>query len=100
MVSFFDFIEEENTLPMLGENLSQTSACARLITHEEFHGIGMKEFGHVEAEKRSIAKQTARELSHQFSFANTSRPEDPVRPVILMLISSPRSEAFFDQSSN
>lgn len=60
VMGLFNFIEEKDTMSMLGENLSQTPAVAGFIAHEELYVVEVEELGHVEAEKRFTTKEVSR----------------------------------------
>jgi len=78
-VSLFDFIEEKNTLAMFGKNFPQPSWIPSFIPHEQFHGVFVLEFRHVEAEHGICPQKVTRKFQRQFRLPRPSRSEKKKR---------------------
>lgn len=75
----FDFIEQENALPVRGENFAQASGSAGFVTHEQLHGIEMKELRHIESEYGVPTEKVAGKFQCQLGLAYAGRPEKQER---------------------
>jgi hypothetical protein len=64
-VCLFDFIEQENALPVFAKDSSQTSRAAGFVSHEQLHIVQVEEFRHVEPEHGTLTEQVTGKFQRQ-----------------------------------
>ena len=78
-VRFFNFIEQENALPVFGKDSSQPSRAAGFVAHEELHVVQVEEFRHIEPEHGTLTEQVTGKFQCQFRLPYSGRPEKQER---------------------
>jgi hypothetical protein len=78
-VCFFDFIEQENALPVFGKDFSQTSRAAGFVAHEQLHVVQVEEFRHIEPEHGTLTEQVTGKFQRQLRLPYSGRPEKQER---------------------
>jgi len=72
----FEFVEEENALPVPRKNSAQPSDVAGLVAHEQLNVVEVEELGHVEAEDGISAEKVAGKFQRKLSLADSCGAEE------------------------
>ena len=76
---FFDFIEQENALPVFAKDSSQTSRAAGFVSHQRLHIVQVQEFRHVKPEHGTLTEQLAGKFQCPFRLPYSGRSEKQER---------------------